>query len=322
MKRKGLTVGIILLFIGTGIIPAGFSSQAHDKNIITVDDEPGDADYTSIKEAVNHSSPGDIIEVYSGTYTEHGINITTKGISLIGIAHELGNGNDTGKPFINGKGIEDVINVYTQNITISGFQIKNKANQPVDATILTLKRGADECVISNNDLNFSPNSIISCNSNFSKLMNNTISNAGLGYGIILGNDYTTISGNIIDNCPTGICFWGGSNTTVLENRISNCSEFGIDIGGGGMNTFQYNTIENNNLGLHIYMSVLNKIQHNNFLHNTYQAGFSLGLSLMAGNHFFRNYWDTPQLLPYPIKGTVLLVVPWWTFDWRPALMLQ
>ena len=73
MKRKCLAVGIILLFIGTGIIPSITSEQTYDKNIITVDDEPGDADFTSIKEAVNASSPGDTIEVYSGTYPEDGI---------------------------------------------------------------------------------------------------------------------------------------------------------------------------------------------------------------------------------------------------------
>jgi hypothetical protein len=38
-----------------------------------VDDEPGDADFISIKEAVNSSNPGDTIEVYSGIYYEEGI---------------------------------------------------------------------------------------------------------------------------------------------------------------------------------------------------------------------------------------------------------
>ena len=318
MKRKCLVVGIILLFVGTCVIPLAVSGQTHGKNIITVDDEPGDADYTSINESVQHAQPGDTIEVYSGTYQEHGINITEEGISLIGMPYELGNGSDYGKPFINGQGIEDVIFVDTQNVTISGFQIKNRGNQPVDATTITLHWRADGCVISNNDLHFSPNSIISCDSNFSKIINNTISDAGMYYGIMLGYGHNTVSGNIIDKCPTGICFWGGSNNTIVGNRISNCSEFGIDIGGGGLNTFQFNTIENNQLGLHIYMSVLNRIKQNNFINNTYQAGYNLGLSLMAGNRFFRNYWDRPRLLPYPIKGTVLLIVPWVQFDWRPA----
>jgi nitrous oxidase accessory protein len=313
---------ILMLVAVLGLpVSSAFSlinQNSFSKHIITVDNEPGDADFTSIKEALNNSNPDDTIEVYSGTYYEHGINITEEGISLIGMPYELGNGNDTGKPFINGQGIEDVIFVDTQNVTISGFQIKNWGNQPVDATTITLHWGANGCVISNNDLHFSPNSIISCDSNFSKIINNTISDAGMYYGIMLGYGHNTVSGNTIDKCPTGICFWGGSNNIIVGNRISNCSVFGIDIGGGGLNTFQFNTIENNQLGLHIYMSVLNRINQNNFINNTYQAGYNLGLSLMAGNRFFRNYWDHPRLLPYPIKGTVLLIVPWVNFDWRPA----
>jgi parallel beta-helix repeat protein len=295
------------------------------KHVITVDDEPGDADYTSIKEALNHSSPGDTIEVYSGTYYENGILIAEEGISLIGMPYELGNGNDTGKPFINGDitgtRILNVISIVSRNVTVANFRIENR-DHVHDCTLLCIAWGADYCTVANNTLRHSSNSIIACHSNYSKITNNIIGNAGLHYGIIFGDyGYHTIaSDNIIENCPTGICFWGGSNITVLGNRISNCSEFGIDIGGGGLNTFRYNTIENNYVGLHIYMAVLNKIQHNNFKNNTYQAVYNLGFSLMAGNRFFHNYWDRPRLLPYPIQGTVLLVVPWVTFDWRPALL--
>ena len=109
MIRKGLAVVVILLFIGTCIIPSATSQfttskLTNGKNIITVDDEPGDADFTSIKEAVNYSSPGDTIEVYSGTYLEQGIHIVNDNITLLGIAHELGEGDDSGKPFINAEG--------------------------------------------------------------------------------------------------------------------------------------------------------------------------------------------------------------------------
>ena len=90
MKRKCLFVGIVLLFIGTCIIPSAtsrftISRLTNDNNIITVDDEPGDADFTSIKEAVNYSSPGDTIEVYSGVYLEDGIRIVKDNITLLGL---------------------------------------------------------------------------------------------------------------------------------------------------------------------------------------------------------------------------------------------
>ena len=101
MKRI-LTIGVILLFIGMSI-PFTSSKQQSLGNVITVDDE-GDGDYTSIKEAVINSNPGDTIEVYSGTYLEQGIHIVNDNIALLGISHELGEGDDTGKPFIKGDG--------------------------------------------------------------------------------------------------------------------------------------------------------------------------------------------------------------------------
>jgi hypothetical protein len=63
--RKGLVVGIIVLFIFSAFTKMVFGQTNEDGNIIIVDDE-GDGDYTSIKEVVNHANPSDTIEVYSG----------------------------------------------------------------------------------------------------------------------------------------------------------------------------------------------------------------------------------------------------------------
>jgi len=312
MIRKCLAIGIIFLFVGACIIPTTIS-QPVSSNIITVDDEPGDADYTSIKEAVNHSNPGDTIEVYSGTYDEHNITITEDGISLIGMPYELGNGNDTGKPFINGRGLDNVISMKARNVTITGFHIENKGGY---WTIIRIRWGADGCIISDNYLSYSGNTIVGCDSNFSKIINNTIRNAGQ-YGIFLGYNYNNVSHNFIENCPRGICFWGGDRNTIIRNRISNSSEFGIDMAGATGNIFRFNTIENNAMGLHIN-GVLNRVEKNNFINNTWQARFDQGLGFTAGNRWIQNYWGRPRLLPYPIFGTVLILTPWYQFDWHPA----
>jgi parallel beta-helix repeat protein len=318
MKNIGL-VGIVMLVmlssfpLGSGL-PLENQPQ-HSRHIITVDDEPGDADSTSIKEALNHSSPGDTIEVFSGTYNEHGISITVKGISLIGIPHELGNGSDIGKPFINGQGLYTVLIVDVSNVTISGFNIENRGIG--DWFIICLNANADRCTISNNNLRYSGNSIIECESSYNKITNDTIRYPSGLYGIMIGHHHNTVSNNIIDNCPRGISFWGASFNTITRNRISNCSEFGIDIG-NDWNVFEYNTIENNVYGLHINLASWSRIQHNNFINNTVQAGFDQGLGFTSGNRFIQNYWNQSRFLPYPIRGTVFLVVPWVLFDWRPA----
>jgi parallel beta-helix repeat protein len=317
MKRKCLAIGIILLFVGTCIIPSIKSGLIHQNNIITVDDEPGDANYISIKEAVNHSNPGDTIEVYSGTYYENGIWITKEGISLIGMPFELGNGSDTGKPFINGQGRDDVVDVKAPNVTITGFHIENRGEGYW--CIIIILRNSDGCVISNNTLCYTQNSIIGSASNNTKIINNTIRYADVRYGICLSPyDNNLVSDNVIDHCPTGICFIGGVHNTILRNHISNCSEFGIDIAGSGMNIIQFNTIENNNYGLHIYVASFNRIKQNNFINNTRQAGFDQSLGFTSDNHWAQNYWNRPRILPYPIVGTVFVIMPWVQLDWRPA----
>jgi hypothetical protein len=86
--------------VGHQTVQSTIQNKANGNNIITVDDEPGDADFTSIKEAVNASSPGDTIEVYSGTYLEQGIHIVKDNITLLVISHELGVCDDRGKTLL------------------------------------------------------------------------------------------------------------------------------------------------------------------------------------------------------------------------------
>lgn len=286
------------------------------KHVITVDDEPGDADYTSIKEALNHSSPSDTIEVFSGTYNEHGFSITNQGISLIGMPYELGNGSDTGKPFINGQGCGgDIISIDALNVTVSGFRMQNRDGE----SLLYVTPKANRCVISNNYFHYASNYAISLGGNNCTVTNNTIRDTGR-YGIGFWNYYNIISDNIIENCERGISSgWGGAVlNTIIRNRISNCSQFGIDVGGTG-NLFQFNTIENNNYGVHIYAAGFNRIKQNNFINNVRQAGFDQNLGFTAGNHWAQNYWNRPRILPFPIVGTVFVIMSWVQFDWHPAM---
>jgi len=340
MKRKCLAVGIILLFIGTAVIPSIPSEQIHNRKIITVDDEPGDGDYTSIIEALNHSSPGDTIEVFSGTYNEHGISVTVEGISIIGISHELGNGNDTGKPFINGEGKYTVFIVDVRNVTISGFHIENKGNG--DMYIVDIEPSCNNCIVSNNTLYYSGNCIIVCGSSYCRITNNTIRWAGgyCGIGLESYGHSNFICDNIISNCRRGIDGgWGGQNySKVIGNLISNCGEFGIYIWGlrnelrdnivlhcgigiiSSWGKVIHNELTNNNYGIEVYpFSIVTK---NNIYNNTVNAWFG-GLF----HYWSKNYWGQPKYLPYKIQGVLFSIgfpelpylnFPWINFDWHPA----
>ncbi len=92
--KKALSFIITLLIFYVIIIQIASPKKINIRNTITVDDEPGDAGYTSLKEAIINVNTGDTIEVYSGTYIEDEISIFISDLTISGIPNELGQGND------------------------------------------------------------------------------------------------------------------------------------------------------------------------------------------------------------------------------------
>ena len=110
------------------------------RNTISVDNE-GDGDYSSIQDAIDNATDGDIIEVYSGEYQEK--LVVNKQISLIGLDYELGSGDDTGKPIIDGIPTYTVIRINHDNCMVKGFKIMN-GNRGIHISY------ASNCTISGN----------------------------------------------------------------------------------------------------------------------------------------------------------------------------
>ena len=319
LTSKCLTIGVILFFIVTGIFPSTKSELTHDKNIITVDDEPGDADFTSIKEAVNYSSPGNIIEVYSGTYLEEEICIGKENISLLGISHELGEGNDIGKPFIRGNESASVIQIEASNVIVSNFVVENPSDNPsfynccifvgTEMTTAYQNNTISECIIRNSTdvgIRVGRTGWNLC------IINNEISHCG-SYGI--NAPFTVrlnISGNVIADCY-GIYF-GGSKGNVSRNWISNC-KYGILIHEGN-NIIYGNDIENCSISVKsIGLRTGNKITKNNFKNYSLMEVWwerSIGIYFFGSmvekkNRWIENYWDTwSGVGPKKIFGNLIL----------------
>lgn len=335
MHKKYITLGILVLLIGTCTIPNVSSEQTSNNNIITVDDEPGDADFTSIKEAVNFSNPGDTIEVYSGTYPEDGIILGKENISLLGIAHELGGGNDTGKPFIQGNGIDSVIKIEASHIIVSTFTIENPETMLLTFTCgIFVQRNPsyvqNNVTITNCTITYSAHTgiYISYTRDNIRVIDNHISHCFLdGINIMSYSPISSfmITGNVITNChDNGIYFTGDPHHNVSGNRIKNCS---VGIGFGAENTsISGNDIENCRLAIRCG-GIGNSITKNNF-QNYSGIGclFFRDFFYPGRNRWNNNYWDTWKGVgPKPILGLVvftwryiILLIPWVEFDWNPA----
>jgi parallel beta-helix repeat protein len=312
---KYLAVGLILLLIGTGIIPSATSVLTNYKNIITVDDEPGDADFTSIKEAVDSSSPGDTIEVYSGTYPEQEIQINKENITLLGISHELGEGNDSGKPFIKGNGTDPAIWVIADKTTVSGFIMQKVLGQG-DLIDVDSVNG---CLISNNTIQNGTeylNTGIDCfNSTSVQIIDNIIMNID-GDGIYFEeSNNACICGNSISDSERGIYIGSSESFNITKNKIDGC-DVGIRLDTSDNNTLYLNNLESNSIGLALVLSGKNIIKHNNFINNSQRNAVLIAGKVIiiqrwesVQNSWIENYWsDWSKIGPKIIPGVIFLLI--------------
>jgi len=126
MKRECLAVGIILLFIGTAILPSSGqsiekSSQSTSRGNWLYVGGSGPGNYTRIKDAVDNASNGDTVFVYddSSPYYENNILINTS-INLIG--------EDKNTTIIDGKGggnETNVLRISADGVKVTSFTIRN-----------------------------------------------------------------------------------------------------------------------------------------------------------------------------------------------------
>jgi parallel beta-helix repeat protein len=263
MKRKCLAIGIILLFVGTTIIPAiaqnTEESQTSRGNTIYVDDDnvegPWDGTqehpYRYIKDGVNTANDNDTVFVFNGLYHEGNIYIG-KSITIIG--------EDRDNTIIDGGGSYLGFELNKDSIKISGFTIQNYSNW------LDTRWG------------------IHVQTDHNIISGNRIQKCNIGIGLVYCN-YNIIQGNIIeDNSGYGIDSFGSLVNTIIGNHIVN----------NGNGVLFYNP---NNWGgnfLSIFFGPRGNFSKNNIFSNSHDnIRFENTVEFRLKN----NYWG----LPLPIK---------------------
>ncbi len=116
MVRWVWVIGVIGLLVYWLSLPVtGLSATAEDNNRLVV---AAAGPFTSITAALEAAEPGDIIEVYGGTYD--GPLIVDKSVHLIG----------RDWPVIDGQGVGAVVKLVAPDIHFQGFVVRNSGNEP------------------------------------------------------------------------------------------------------------------------------------------------------------------------------------------------
>ena len=331
MKRKCLAVGIILLFIGTCIIPA--IAQNIEKTLPTSRGNwlyvggSGPGNYTKIQDAIDNASDGDTVFVFddSSPYCEE-IEIR-KSINLIGENHNT---------VIDGMNeMAHCITIWADYVTISCFSIIN--------FLRGMYVSGDNAVISN--ILFTNNNLCGVSLIFTKnsiVSNNIFKNSRIGLELAESSN-NLISQNEITGCEDGIHFYiPASDNTIINNEITK------NVNGIYFKAFdweykayiientivQYNNITDNSIGINIFGKFKNGvIENNNFIEN--DISFFYKIFLGQRLKINANFWREIKLLPKVIPGLALiylftnnvnpknpfdvfLYIPKIIFDWHPA----
>ncbi len=212
--------------------------------------------YTKIQWAIGNATAGDTIRVKAGKYYEY-LSIK-KPLTLVG--------EERSSTIIDGRGTGVIIDIDSNNITISEFTITNASWG------MWLYK-----------------------SNNNTIHENIITNTTTAIYLSISSD-NTLNGNIVSNSIEGISLWDLSNdNSVVKNRITNCREglyvrhsdrntfnentvmdndAGLVLEYGINNTFRGNTIKNKYVGFYFFFSENNLIIENTFLDNEYGISFS------------------------------------------------
>ena len=253
--NNGFTRMVVILCIGLVISPSVLSISLNSrvnkllKSVIKVDDD-GDGDYIKIQDAIDNSTAGDIIEVYSGTYSDENVTLD-KQVILKGVDSELGGGSGIGKPLvigvINSQQEMGLITVLADGCSISGFHLKGKENSFCKTGIEILTKNNDIFQNDVENVNFGMNLVASTNRIYENYFPGTF------YAVVSYSNDNEIFDNYACNNGYGVLVaYPAVNNKVYRNRIVNIDAVGIQTSRANNNFIFENTIINCLKGIECY----------------------------------------------------------------------
>jgi len=203
----GLACVVLLFLVATGRV---------EGRTITVDDD-GEAEFTSIQDAINASKDGDTVRVWDGVYEEN--VFVNRSLTLFG--------NGSASTIISARGYGTTMKVEANWCNVSGFMI-------------TESSGFDS--LDDSPHGGSPG--LDIQSEHNTISYNNCSRNGMA-GIRVGRPNNWIVNNTCSDCYVGIYTLEANNSTIEKNICFNNVDDGIRLSASSRVSIQMNSCWNN-----------------------------------------------------------------------------
>ena len=267
-------------------------------------------DFTSIQDAIDSAVPGDIIEVYSGTYYEN--VIVDKKLTLKGV-------NTAGMPVVDANNSGDAFWLSADGITVEGFKVINLGSNQAGIYVYSNNNTIINNNITGNTTNTNSHGIFIYHTSSNTVKDNILlynwhglylygtTSTACTHNILANNtvienlngiyirysDNNIIRNNTVSNNNDGFFGFYSDNNTITDNIVNSNTVNGIFLENSINNTLTGNIIEGNSYGIFCQPSENNSI-YNNLFNNSNNFYFS-------GMAYF-NEWNTTKTSQKNIVG--------------------
>jgi len=209
-------------------------------------------DFSTVQAAINNASDGDTVFVCNGTYFEN--VVVNKTVVLVG--------EDRDTTIIDGGGNGFAIHVTSDNVSVSGFTVRNSGSPIVQVS------NVDNCNLTGNTVIDGFVGIYLLNVKGSYIGSNTISNNYIGIRFESCDGNTLKNNNVTINQDAGVHVAYSSTMVASSNFLVGNINQGFYLNHSSENIVRENLVAENGVGIRLHYSSDNMIVDNNVTDNS------------------------------------------------------